>query len=148
MTVKKPSPWDCSSKLASQKPLLPETFCVRLNRVSARRKKPLRLLAGYHRRPSATAEATRSFSGVDWFTHGDLGRLDPNGYLHLVDRKTNMIISGGENIYPAEVENVLAKHPAIHDVAVLGLPDSRWGQQLLREHQGELDPVPEQGLEG
>jgi acyl-CoA synthetase (AMP-forming)/AMP-acid ligase II len=86
------------------------------------------MMEGYHGRPEATQEATRTFDGVPWLTLGDLGRLDEDGHLHLVDRKNHMIISGGENVYPAEVESVLMDHPGIVDVAVLGLPDPDWGE--------------------
>jgi acyl-CoA synthetase (AMP-forming)/AMP-acid ligase II len=88
------------------------------------------MMAGYHGRPDATAEAVRTFDGVDWISLGDLGFLDKDGYLYLVDRKKHMIISGGENVYPVEIENVLGDHPAIADVAVIGLPDPRWGEKV------------------
>ncbi len=81
---------------------------------------------GYWRDPVKTAEA---FDG-DYCSVGDLARRDPDGYIVLVDRKSNMIISGGENIYPAEVEAVLARHPAVRDVAVVGLPDRVWGERV------------------
>ena len=82
------------------------------------------LMAGYWNNPEATAEA---FAG-GWFHSGDLVRQDDEGYVWVVDRKKDMIISGGENIYCAEVENVLAAHPAIVEVAVIGRPDDRWGE--------------------
>ena len=82
------------------------------------------LMAGYWNKPHATAEA---FAG-GWFHSGDLVRSDDEGYIWVVDRKKDMIISGGENIYCAEVENVLAGHPAIIEVAVIGRPDVRWGE--------------------
>jgi fatty-acyl-CoA synthase len=82
------------------------------------------LMAGYWNNPQATAEA---FAG-GWFHSGDLVRMDEEGYVWVVDRKKDMIISGGENIYCAEVENVLAAHPAIVEVAVIGRPDERWGE--------------------
>ena len=82
------------------------------------------LMAGYWNNPTATAEA---FAG-GWFHSGDLVRQDEEGYVWVVDRKKDMIISGGENIYCAEVENVLAGHPAIAEVAVIGRPDDRWGE--------------------
>ncbi|HEY7053011.1 MAG TPA: fatty-acid--CoA ligase FadD5 [Mycobacterium sp.] len=82
------------------------------------------LMAGYWNNPEATAEA---FAG-GWFHSGDLVRQDEEGYLWVVDRKKDMIISGGENIYCAEVENVLAAHPAIIEVAVIGRPHDRWGE--------------------
>jgi fatty-acyl-CoA synthase len=82
------------------------------------------LMAGYWNNPTATAEA---FAG-GWFHSGDLVRQDEEGYVWVVDRKKDMIISGGENIYCAEVENVLAGHPAIAEAAVIGRPDDRWGE--------------------
>jgi fatty-acyl-CoA synthase len=82
------------------------------------------LMAGYWNNPRATEEA---FAG-GWFHSGDLVRQDEEGYVWVVDRKKDMIISGGENIYCAEVENVLAGHPAIVEVAVIGCPDERWGE--------------------
>ena len=80
------------------------------------------VMAGYHRRPDATQE---SFAG-DLFNSGDLARIDDEGYLWLVDRKNDMIVSGGENVYPAEVERVLLDHPTIADAAVIGVPHARW----------------------
>ncbi len=82
------------------------------------------LMAGYWNDPEATAEA---FAG-GWFHSGDLVRADEEGFLYVVDRKKDMIISGGENIYCAEVENVLAAHPAVGDVAVIGVPHDKWGE--------------------
>ena len=82
------------------------------------------VMAGYWNNPKATAEA---FAG-GWFHSGDLVRQDEEGYVWVVDRKKDMIISGGENIYCAEVENVLAGHPAIVEVAVIGRPHARWGE--------------------
>ena len=82
------------------------------------------LMAGYWNNPKATAEA---FAG-GWFHSGDLVRQDAEGYIWVVDRKKDMIISGGENIYCAEVENVLAGHPAIAEVAVIGRADAKWGE--------------------
>jgi fatty-acyl-CoA synthase len=82
------------------------------------------LMAGYWNDPEATAEA---YAG-GWFHSGDLVREDEEGFLYVVDRKKDMIISGGENIYCAEVENVLAGHPAVADVAVIGIPHDRWGE--------------------
>ena len=82
------------------------------------------LMAGYWNNPKATAEA---FAG-GWFHSGDLVRQDEEGYVWVVDRKKDMIISGGENIYCAEVENALAGHPAIVEVAVIGRPHPKWGE--------------------
>ena len=83
-------------------------------------------MQGYWRNPEATAEAVRD----GWFHTGDAGYLDDAGYLFLSDRIKDMIESGGENVYPAEVENVILKHPAIADAAVIGLPDGRWGEAV------------------
>ncbi len=82
------------------------------------------LMAGYWNNPDATAEA---FAG-GWFHSGDLVRSDEEGYIWVVDRKKAMIISGGENVYCAEVENILAAHPAIVEVAVIGRPHEKWGE--------------------
>ncbi|MCL6638556.1 MAG: AMP-binding protein [Firmicutes bacterium] len=80
----------------------------------------------YWKDPEKTREAFRG----EWCTVGDMGRRDPDGYYYLVDRKANMIISGGENIYPSEVEAVVARHPAVKDVAVIGVPDVKWGEMV------------------
>lgn len=81
---------------------------------------------GYWKNPDKTAEA---FRGA-WCTVGDMAYRDADGFIHLVDRKSNMIISGGENIYPSEVEGLLAAHPAVQDVAVIGVPDAKWGEAV------------------
>lgn len=80
---------------------------------------------GYHGNPDATAEA---FTADGWLRSGDLGYLDPDGYLYIADRLKDMIISGGENIYPAEVENVISDIEGVTGVAVIGIPDDRWGE--------------------
>jgi len=85
------------------------------------------VLTGYWNRPEATAEA---FEG-GWFHTGDVGRFNRDGYLFIVDRKKDMILSGGENIYPREVEEALFAHPAILDVAVIGAPDPKWGERVV-----------------
>jgi fatty-acyl-CoA synthase len=82
------------------------------------------LMAGYWQDPAATDEAFRG----GWFHSGDLVRADDEGFLYVVDRKKDMIISGGENIYCAEVENVLAGHPGVADIAVIGASHERWGE--------------------
>ncbi|GGC47805.1 class I adenylate-forming enzyme family protein [Chelatococcus reniformis] len=79
---------------------------------------------GYHNNPEATKAARKG----KWESGGDLGFMDEDGYLCLVDRKNDMIISGGENIYPAEIERVLAQHPGIMEVTVVGVPDEKWGE--------------------
>ena len=85
------------------------------------------LFSGYWRDPEATAAA---FADGGWYRTGDIARLTADGYLYILDRAKDMIISGGENIYPAEVEAVLAGHPAVADVAVVGRPDARWGEAV------------------
>ncbi len=82
------------------------------------------VMLGYWNLPEETAEALRD----GWFHFGDLATVDEDGYVYVVDRKKDMIISGGENIYPAEVEKVLAEHPKVRDVAVIGMPDEKWGE--------------------
>ena len=81
---------------------------------------------GYWKLPDKTKEAFRG----DYCTVGDLARRDDEGYIFLVDRKSNMIISGGENIYPSEVESLLAGHPKVQDVAVIGVADKKWGERV------------------
>jgi 2-furoate---CoA ligase len=83
--------------------------------------------AGYWHRPDADEKAIRD----GWYVTGDVGRLDEDGDLWVVGRVDDMIISGGENIHPLEVEDVLARHPAVSDVAVVGAPDDRWGQRVV-----------------
>ena len=82
------------------------------------------LFSGYWRREEETRAAFRE----GWFSAGDLARQDEEGYVYLVDRKNDKIISGGVNIYPREVEEVLARHPAVHEVAVFGVPHEYWGE--------------------
>ena len=84
-----------------------------------------RLMLGYWNRPEATSEA---ITEDGWLRTGDAGHLDADGYLYLSDRVKDMIISGGENIYPAEIENVLMAHADVADVAVIGVPSERWGE--------------------
>ena len=83
------------------------------------------VMKGYWNLPEATEEA---IGPGGWFRSGDAGYLDDDGYLYLYDRMKDMIVSGGENIYPAEVENVLMSHAGVADVAVIGVPDDRWGE--------------------
>jgi long-chain acyl-CoA synthetase len=80
----------------------------------------------YWNQPEATREAFRD----GWYHTGDAGFLDAAGYLHLVDRVKDMIVSGGENVYSIEVENALASHPAVLQVAVIGIPHDTWGEQV------------------
>ncbi|MCX8023464.1 MAG: AMP-binding protein [Syntrophorhabdaceae bacterium] len=94
------------------------------------------LFSGYWKEPEKMAKA---FKG-EYFSAGDMGYKDEDGYLYLVDRKANMIISGGENIYPSEVENCLGGHPKVKDVAVIGVPHEKWGEAVTAVivlHQGQ-----------
>jgi len=75
-------------------------------------------------------EKTNEVFKGEWLTAGDMGRKDEDGYYYLVDRRKNMIITGGENVYPSEVEEVIATHPAVQDVAVIGIPDDKWGEAI------------------
>ena len=86
--------------------------------------------------PEATAEAWRG----GWFHTGDLGRIDDEGYITLVDRKKDMIISGGENVYPIEVEQVLFRYPGVREAAIFGVPDERWGETVVAAVAWESAP--------
>jgi o-succinylbenzoate---CoA ligase len=79
---------------------------------------------GYLNRPDASAEALRG----GWLHTGDLGYVDAEGYLYVLDRRDDLIVSGGENVYPAEVESALQSHPAVLEAGVIGVPHERWGQ--------------------
>jgi acyl-CoA synthetase (AMP-forming)/AMP-acid ligase II len=85
-------------------------------------------MQGYHHLPEATAETIDS---EGWLRTGDAGFIDAEGYLHLRDRIKDVIISGGENIYPAEVENAIREHPGVAEVAIIGVPDEKWGESVL-----------------
>ena len=84
------------------------------------------VMAGYYKNPRASAEAARH----GWHHTGDIGYLDEDNYLFIVDRAKDMIITGGFNVYSAEVEQVLLAHPAVQDCAVIGLPDEKWGERV------------------
>jgi len=84
------------------------------------------VMAGYHRNPEATAEA----AAYGWHHTGDIGYLDADGFLHIVDRAKDMVITGGFNVYSTEVEQALMAHPDIQDCAVIGLPDDKWGERV------------------
>ena len=86
------------------------------------------VMKGYWNRPDATAAV---FDAEGWFHTGDVGYVDEEGYLFLCDRLKDMVISGGENVYPAEVESALFGHPAIAEIAVVGAPDERWGERVV-----------------
>jgi acyl-CoA synthetase (AMP-forming)/AMP-acid ligase II len=87
----------------------------------------LTVMAGYWRDPEATAKSLRG----GWLRTGDIGRLDADGFLTLTDRSKDVIISGGANIYPREVEEVLLQHPAIHEASVIGQADAQWGEIVV-----------------
>ena len=94
------------------------------------------VMAGYYKNPAATEEAFR----FGWHHTGDIGHLDDDGFLFIVDRAKDMIISGGFNIYSAEVEQSLMQHPAVQDCAVIGLPDDKWGERVVavvQPHAGQ-----------
>jgi len=84
-------------------------------------------MAGYWNLPEATAATLR---GDGWLRTGDAGYMDEDGYLYIHDRIKDMIISGGENIYPAEVESALCDHPDVAEAAVIGIPDDKWGEAV------------------
>jgi fatty-acyl-CoA synthase len=85
------------------------------------------VMKGYWNRPEATAEAIDT---QGWFHSGDIGYLDDEDFLFLCDRVKDMVITGGENVYPAEIESILYGHPSILEVAVIGLPDDKWGEAV------------------
>jgi acyl-CoA synthetase (AMP-forming)/AMP-acid ligase II len=90
------------------------------------------LMAGYHDNPEADEEATWMHpSGARWLRTGDVGKLDEDGFLYLVDRKKDMILSGGQNIYPADIEASVVKHEAVSEVAVIGVAHEKWGETPL-----------------
>ena len=94
------------------------------------------IMKGYWQRPDATAEAMRG----GWFHSGDMARTDEDGYFYIVDRKKDLIIRGGYNVYPREVEEVLFEHPKIREAAVLGVPHDEWGEEIgaaVVLHEGE-----------
>jgi fatty-acyl-CoA synthase len=93
------------------------------------------VMVGYYKDPTASAEASRH----GWHHTGDIGYLDPSNYLYIVDRAKDMIITGGFNVYSAEVEQALLAHPAVLDCAVIGLPDDKWGERVtavIQPHPG------------
>ncbi len=119
-SVGRPNPLIRVEILDDQNRLLPQgstgEICVRGDLV----------MKGYYKDPEKTAEAI-----IDgWLHTGDIGHLDAEGYLHITDRKKDMVISGGFNIYPSEVEQVLWSHPAVQDCAVIGVPDDVWGEAV------------------
>jgi fatty-acyl-CoA synthase len=83
-------------------------------------------MVGYLNRPDLTAEVLKD----GWFHTGDIARQDEEGYLYMVDRKKDMIVSGGFNVYPKEIEDALCRHPAVSTAAVIGVPDEKWGESV------------------
>jgi acyl-CoA synthetase (AMP-forming)/AMP-acid ligase II len=84
------------------------------------------VMLGYHNRDADTGAVIRD----GWFHSGDAATLDEDGFIYIRDRIKDMVVSGGENVYPIEVESVIAEHPAVADVAVIGVPDHRWGETV------------------
>ncbi len=92
-----------------------------------------------------TAKTASAYRG-DYFTLGDMGYMDEDGYLFLTDRDANVVISGGVNIYPAEVDAVLLEHPSVADVAVIGIPSEEWGEEVKAVVQLEPGRSPSDDL--
>jgi O-succinylbenzoic acid--CoA ligase len=116
------SPEDALRKLGSAgKPLFPTEIGIEGDEILVRGPT---VTPGYWQRPDATAQALRN----GWLHTGDIGYLDDEGYLYVLDRRDDLIVSGGENVYPAEIESVLRAHPAVEDAGVTGMADETWGQ--------------------
>jgi long-chain acyl-CoA synthetase len=88
------------------------------------------VMRGYWQRPEESARVLREHAGRTWLSTGDMGVMDVNGYFRIVDRKKDLIIAGGYNIYPREVEEVLYQHPAVLEAAVIGVPDTYRGETV------------------
>src|SRR5262249_29390786 len=99
---------------------------VKLGRVGEVVARGPNVMMGYWKRPDETASTLRG----GWLHTGDMAMADEDGYVYLVDRKKDMIISGGENVYSTEVENVIYQHPSVREAAVIGVPDERWGEAV------------------
>jgi acyl-CoA synthetase (AMP-forming)/AMP-acid ligase II len=100
------------------------------------------IMKGYYKNPEATARAIHD----GWLYTGDLGRIDEDGFIHIVDRKKDLVISGGENIYPVEIEDTIRRHPKVHDVAIIGVPHDRLGEvvcAIIQCSPGEGIPMEE-----
>lgn len=129
------APEDALPKLGSAgKPLYPNEIRIDVDGRAATSDEPGEILvrgpivtAGYINRPEETA---RALAG-GWLHTGDIGRLDADGYLYILDRRSDLIVSGGENVYPAEVEAALLAHPAVEEAGVIGLPHPDWGQTVV-----------------
>jgi len=84
------------------------------------------VMKGYYKKPQATADAMRN----EWFHTGDIATVDEEGYFFIVDRKKDMVVRGGFNVYPREIEEVLYQHPAVREAAVIGIPDPKMGEEV------------------
>jgi O-succinylbenzoic acid--CoA ligase len=144
------APSDALRKLGSAgRPLLPVQIQIRQENQPARAGEAgviylqgPTITPGYADRPDATAEAFQD----GWFCTGDLGYLDADGYLYVLDRRSDLIISGGENVYPAEIESVLLAHPAVAEAGVCGQTDPHWGQvaiAFIKTHPGQATEAAE-----
>ncbi|MCA8902174.1 MAG: AMP-binding protein [Hyphomonas sp.] len=100
------------------------------------------VMLGYNDNPDATAATIDS---ERWLHTGDLGRMDPRGYVKITGRVKEMIIRGGENLFPAEIENALLEHAAISEIAIVGIPDEKWGEQVACFMRGNTHPRPDNG---
>ena len=101
-------------------------------------------MEGFHKRPEEVAKIlVRDTRGREFLLSGDVGKLDEDGFLYILDRKKDMIISGGFNVFPADIEEVVGQHPAVSDVTVIGIPDAKWGESALAlvipESEGEAN---------
>ncbi len=101
------------------------------------------VFAGYFDDPEATGRALRD----GWLHTGDIGRVDEHGFLYVLDRRDDLVVTGGENVYPAEVEAMLEAHPAVAEAAVVGLPDPAWGQVVAAAVRFTASPIPWQELD-
>jgi O-succinylbenzoic acid--CoA ligase len=132
---------------SSGKPLFPTEVRIEEDEILVRGPS---VMLGYADRPDDTARALRD----GWLRTGDLGHLDEDGYLYVTERREDLIVSGGENVYPAEVEAALLAHPAVADAGVVGLPDAAWGQvvaaavRLRSVVQTGGEAIPAAGTEG
>jgi malonyl-CoA/methylmalonyl-CoA synthetase len=99
------------------------------------------VIDGYYERPDADAEA---FTDDGWFRTGDVGEFDADGYLTLVGRSKELIITGGYNVHPREVEEVLSEHPAVREVAVIGRPSETWGEEVTAVVVSEQPVEPDE----
>jgi long-chain acyl-CoA synthetase len=131
------NPWRGQTKVGSVGVPVPDTDCRIVDAETGERDvdqgqsgeillKGPQLTAGYYNQPEETAKAIRD----GWFYTGDIGYMDEEGYFHISDRKKDLIIAGGYNIYPAEVEAVLFEHPKVKEAAVIGVPDKRLGETV------------------